>query len=307
MKKIINLIFVGIICMLFTSCKNQSHKTVASANDVYGLGAVSTVNLLNHCIEDTDSVLLAVEEQSNPTKEIIDKFQTYFESLDCFLSEDVISTSTEENKDTNYPYEKKMTTKGKDMLGNDIFHTMYYTEQFIKEETDEDEKKQIFSLTGILLSDQKEFHLTGERETEISSDEHEDEIKIRAFADIDNPNTYVEMEQGYSFEQDEIEKEYIYRVVVDGKRIEETSVEFERETKGKEEIEYELEFLNGTGKGKYSIESVTINQKTIIEVKYNLSGNQGSFYVEKKIDLEGNVTYEYKVGNSIYIYNSISG
>ncbi len=63
--------------------------------------------------------------------------------------------------------------------------------------------------------------------------------------------------------------------------------------------------LNGTRKGKYSIESVTINQKTIIKVKYNLSRNQGSFYVKKNMDV-GNVTYKFKVGNSLYFSNSIS-
>ena len=101
------------------------------------------------------------------------------------------------------------------------------------------------------------------------------------------------MEQETSREPNETEREYTYSVYSAGRLVEKTSVEFETERKGaKEEAEYELEFLNGSGKGKYKVEREEKNGKTEISVKYNLNGNAGVFKI-KEINKDGVPYYEY--------------
>ena len=281
-----------------------------STEDVYGMGAVSSVKLLGSNLSanavkslaavnaatrtDTYGVKLAslTDDSENAVKAQTEKFNEYFTALDSFLGEDVISTSTEANTDSRYPYDTKMTINGRDFNGETVTYVMYYTETPAHYDSDDDEIE--YRLEGVMVIDGSDYYLEGERSEENEKDESETELKIRAYADKTDKSAYIQMEQEYSVEKGETETEYVYSVYSDGKLLEQTAVEFEQESKnGKTETEYELEFRSGTSKGKYVVKREVVNNKTEIRVKYVIDGNSGEFRIREITDDNGNKHYEY--------------
>lgn len=303
MKKrtIKRILGVGIVFLFvfLCSCKSSSSKEpLSSANDFYGLGAVTTVNLLQSNETALKTKNLSTTEDIHP---ILNKFNTYFSSLDYFSGEELIQTTVEKNTDSDYPYESKMIISGKDMNGIASEHILYYTETLIKEKKDDDETKKIYELSGIMVENEINYYLLGNREIEQEEDEHENELNIRAYRDLNDRLNYVEMEQEISLEANETEKEYTYRVYTDGHMVEETSVEFETERKNnQDQLEYEIEFMNGTGKGKYSVESKMVDGVAQIKVKYNIMGTKGSFHIQKNRS-ENQQIYDYILPDDSHI------
>ena len=313
--------------MAFAACGNPEVKTSAlsSPNDVYGMGAVSSVKLLGSTMSanavktlsavrattknyasDVTTQSSTPDDSEQEVKEQTEKFNEYFTALDSFLGEDVVSTTTEENTDSAYAYETKMTISGKDFNGETVVYTMYYTETLVnaalpdgEENEDEDEGKSEeteneYQLVGVMVVDGVDYHLEGERSVETEQDESETELKIRAYADITDKTSYIQMEQEYSVEDGETETEYVYSVYANGELLEQTAVEFETEQKNnKVETEYELEFRSGASKGKYVVEREVKDDKSEIKVKYDIDGKTGVFHIREVTDKNGDRRYEY--------------
>lgn len=145
-----------------------------------------------------------------------------------------------------------------------------------------------------MVIDGVDYYLEGERSEETEKDESETEMKIRAYADIRDRTSYIQMEQEYAVEDGETETEYVYSVYANNKLLEQTAVEFETENKdNKVETEYELEFRSGTSKGKYVVEREIKNNRSLIKVKYDIDGNKGVFHIREIMDENGNKQYEY--------------
>ena len=302
---------------------------LSSPNDVYGMGAVSSVRLLGNNMSSSavktfsavsattqmrackvESASSTIDNSEQEVKEQTERFNEYFTALDSFLGDDVVSTVTEANTDSNYEYETKMTIKGKDFNGESVTYTMYYTETLVKADSadddedaadaDEDaanedeETENEYQLVGVMVIDGVDYYLEGERSEETEKDESETELKIRAYADKTDKTSYIQMEQEYSVEDGETETEYVYSIYANGELIEQTAVEFETENKNnKVETEYELEFRSGTSKGKYVVEREVKDNKISIKVKYNIDGKTGVFHIREITDENGNKQYEY--------------
>ena len=296
---------------------------ISSPNDVYGMGAVSSVRLLGNnmsssAVKTFSAVSAAtqmrackveltsstIDNSEQEVKEQTERFNEYFTALDSFLGDDVVSTVTEANTDGNYEYETKMTINGKDFNGETVTYTMYYTETLVKADSadddyedagDEDEETENeYQLVGVMVIDGVEYYLEGERSEETEKGESETELKIRAYADKTDKTSYIQMEQEHSVEDGETETEYVYSIYANGELIEQTAVEFETETKNnKVETEYELEFRSGTSKGKYVVEREVKDNKISIKVKYNIDGKTGVFHIREITDENGNKQYEY--------------
>ena len=314
---------------------------LSSPNDVYGMGAVSSVRLLGNnmsssavktfsavsaatqtraCKVELTSSTIDTSEQE--VKEQTERFNEYFTALDSFLGDDVVSTTTEANTDSNYEYETKMTINGKDFNGESVTYTMYYTETLVKADSDDDEDaadededsaddenagdededaanedeetKNEYQLVGVMVIDGADYYLEGERSEETEKGESETELKIRAYADKTDKTSYIQMEQEHSVEDGETETEYVYSIYANGELIEQTAVEFETENKNnKVETEYELEFRSGTSKGKYVVEREVKDNKISMKVKYNIDGKTGVFHIREITDEDGNKQYEY--------------
>ncbi len=298
---------------------------LSSPNDVYGMGAVSSVRLLGNNMSSSavktfsavsaatqtrackvESASSTIDHSEQEVKEQTERFNEYFTALDSFLGDDVVSTTTEANTDGNYEYETKMTINGKDFNGETVTYTMYYTETLVKADSDDDgdenedaanedeETENEYQLVGVMVIDGADYYLEGERSEETEKDESETELKIRAYADKTDKTSYIQMEQEYSVEDGETETEYVYSIYANGELIEQTAVEFETETKNnKVETEYELEFRSGTSKGKYVVEREVKDNKISIKVKYNIDGKTGVFHIREITDENGNKQYEY--------------
>ena len=302
------------------------NRITLSAEDVYGMGAVSSVRLLGsnmplaaiksfsavNSISYTTSNYAAIDKSEDDAKRQAKRFNEYFTALDSFLGDDIISTTTEVNTDDNYEYETKMTIKGKDFDGETVTYTMYYTETLVKADSADDEDaddvdeetENEYHLVGVMVIDGVDYYLEGERSEETKKDESETELKIRAYADKTDKTSYIQMEQEYSVEDGETETEYVYSIYANGKLIEQTAVEFETENKNnKLETEYELEFRSGTSKGKYVVEREVKDNKVSIKVKYNIDGKTGVFHIREITDENGNKQYEYTFSdNEIIVF-----
>ena len=300
-----------------------------SVEDVYGMGAVSSVRLLGNnmpldavktfsainATSYTTSNYAAIDKSEDDAKRQAKKFNEYFTALDSFLGDDIISTTTEVNTDDNYEYDTKMTINGKDFNGKTVTYTMYYTETLVNADSadddeeadadDEDEETESeYQLVGVMVIDGADYYLEGERSKETEKDESETELKIRAYADKTDKTSYIQMEQEYSVEDGETETEYVYSIYANGELIEQTAVEFETENKNnKLETEYELEFRSGTSKGKYVVEREVKDNKISIKVKYNIDGKTGVFHIREITDENGNKQYEYTFSdNEIIVF-----
>ena len=263
--------------------------------------AVKTFSKVN-AISYTTSNYAAIDKSEDDAKRQAKRFNEYFTALDSFLGDDVVSTTTEANTDSNYEYETKMTINGKDFNGETVTYTMYYTETLVKADSADDEDaddvdeetENKYHLFGVMVIDGADYYLEGERSEETEKDESETELKIRAYADKTDKTSYIQMEQEYSVEDGETETEYVYSIYANGELIEQTAVEFEIENKNnKVETEYELEFRRGTSKGKYVVEREVKDNKISIKVKYNIDGKTGVFHIREITDENGNKQYEY--------------
>ena len=274
-----------------------------SAQDAYGIGAVSSVKLLGTGVSaaamsafaelGNEAVAVTAEEvgDTDERKAATEKFNEYFRALDGFGGDDVVKTTVGDNDDESYPYAKKMTIEGVGMDGRKVVYVMYYDETEVKTEEDDGEIEKEYSLNGVITIDGKEYAVEGMRSEETEDDERESELRIRAYADATDKTTYVEMERENSVEEGETETEYVYSIYRGGVLIEQTAVEFERENEnGKEEIAYEIEFRSGETNGKYEVERKAGNE---VKVKYVTGGKTGSFRVIAETDESGNETYKY--------------
>ena len=302
-----------------------------SPNDVYGMGAVSSVRLLGNNMSSSavktfsavsattqmracgvESASSTIDNSEQEVKEQAKRFNEYFTALDSFLGDDIISTTTEVNTDDNYEHETKMTIQGKDFNGETVTYTMYYTETLVKADSADDEDadneneetENEYQLVGVMVIDGADYYLEGERAEETKKDESETELKIRAYRDKTDKTSYIQMEQEYSVEDGETETEYVYSIYANGELIEQTAVEFETENKNnKLETEYELEFRSGTSKGKYVVEREVKDNKVSIKVKYNIDGKTGVFHIREITDENGNKQYEYTFSdNEIIVF-----
>ncbi len=316
-KKII--IALTVICLgaaaAFAACSALGgNDNALSANDAYGMGAVSAVRILGsemggkavktlsavtkNAAETATTEAAADASSEAEVKAQAEKFNEYFAALDGFLGEDVVSTTTQPNTDPAYPYDTKMTVKGRDFDGNPVEYIMYYTETLVRTEYDDGEEEKIFSLTGVMKVDGEDYTLEGSRTEETERDESENELKIRAYASADR-TTYVEMEQEYSEEDGEKETEYVYTVYKDGRQVEQTAVEFGTEREhGGVETEYEIEFRSGTGRGRYEVERFVKNGQTEMTVKYDINGKRGQFVIREITAADGTKQYEYTFADS---------
>lgn len=302
------------LSMALGACGTNKNKAgaLASAQDVYGMGAVSTVRLLGSgmpsaavqtfaALNTTADVKTNDTDTESEVKAQAQKFNEYFAALDSFLGDDILTTSVTPNTDEAYPYETKMIINGKDFNGNTVLYTMYYTETLAatdtalddEEDDEEDETERTYRLTGVMELNGIQYRLEGERKEESEKDEQEAELKIRAYADEADSTSYIEMEQEYSVEEGETETEYVYSVYRNGILVEQTAVEFETERKhDKVETEYELEFRSGEAKGKYTVERERKNDTVKMKVKYNIDGKSGVFHI-REITVDGEKQYEY--------------
>ena len=125
MKKkllLVSLCLTMVAAMALAACGNPDKgktNALSSPNDVYGIGAVSGVRLLKsnmpaNAVKSFSAVnaiaYTTTDKSEDEAKRQAERFNEYFTALDSFLGEEIISTATEKNTDSRYPYRSEEHT-----------------------------------------------------------------------------------------------------------------------------------------------------------------------------------------------------
>jgi len=277
MKKIKILLMSFAILLVgvwLVSCSNETQKKLV-LNDtlsVYGFEAMSSVVLLDD-MSTANSLSLAM---NNPTRSSIvrlgannnevteaqiEQINNYLLIMEQMLAEDKPLTITNEESDRE-GFENKMVIVTKDIAKNQIQYTMYYNEIAINEEEAEENIDEVeSSLTGIMIINDTEYEVFGEKKQE------EDELEIQFTAKIDNHN-WVKVKQEIQKE----ETEFKYTISNNG-HISMSKIQLEK-TNNKTSIK--LTFINNGLENKYMFKEEVEEDMRIIKIKCldeNISAN----------------------------------
>ncbi len=294
----------------------------AGARNAYGIGAVTTAQLLADSLSASANTPLAARctaegaqdsmqggAQGDLSGEELAQFDEYFRTLDAFLNEDAFRTTVTENTDAAYAFDYRLTVEGEQLDGSRVSHVMYYSEEQVAvrpdddddddDDNDDNETVEAYRLTGVMVMDDVEYVMTGyrsvERETERDEIESSEELWIRA-SDPEDAGNYVQMsletEEEEEHGENESEKEYVYSVYREGRLTERTSVDFETEAEdGRSETEYTLSIFADGSRSYYEVERAERgNGSVTIGVNYRTAdGARGRFLIVQTAD--GEISY----------------
>lgn len=226
----------------------------------------------------------------NPETDQTNTINRYLALVESLLSDGAISG---ENIAGENGYRYGMTVQYTDLLGSPASYTMYYDKHFLYGETEDDEKEENYSITGILCAGTAEYPVEGRYQTETEEGESENELYFRAYTSEDKAS-YIKVEQEYESEAgaSEVETEYVYSVYANGSLAERTAVEYESE-------DGELELLMRiTGSGKNDtlrFRNETEKGERVLRVDGSVNGNRVRFRVYVR---EGKYHYVFEDGSS---------
>lgn len=314
---------IGVAALPLAACNGGNGRTsgpskaetgtyygIESTESVYGVAAVTTAKLLQASSFLPATVSLSGGTAPNSVSGEAEDFNKYFNMLDSFLDKAETKTTVEANPSSDpalaaYPF--KLTVTGKNAAGEDVAHTVYFSETAgaakTDTRTDGDETTTVesttYTLSGAVEMGTAEdgaavyYRMEGTRvertktETEGLKTEVEREsvLTMRAYREGD-ANDYVELTHTSGVEEEGGEREqeavYTYRTYAQGKLVEATEICLETENEGTmSESEYSVRFLSGASRGYYEIEKKTAGGKTSFEVEYTLDGERGRFIVVK--------------------------
>ena len=313
MKKVIAIcsaVLLGTALFAFVGCEKGGSSSglgggpgtqaEAGAKQAYGLGAVTTAQLLSMQTAASPAAPLSASTQTEQPEQVgdalrdeVSRFDEYFYMLDTFLDENRVSAEVTVNDNEAYAFDYRLTVKGVLPDGSAVTHTMYYTETRLgaheEQEEDEYERTETYALEGVLELNGVTYEMRGCRTWEIEAERGEEEtggsLWIMA-VDPADPERYVRMdletEQEQEAGENETETEYVYSVYSGGRLTERTSVSFETEDeRGERETEYELSVLKDGRRSSFAVERAEYkNGATVIGVQYTAAdGTRGRFVV----------------------------
>ena len=243
-----------------------TYRGIESTESIYGLAAVTTAKLLavNEApaasVSDTELLAFTAEgtqDAVGKAKTAAEDFNKYFNILDTFLDRSSTTTVVEDNASADAAlagYAFKLTITGRNAAGEDVPHTLYYSET--KGETKTDSRRDddetvtvtstVYTLEGVVEMGAGEgapvyYHMQGTRTEQIITEtegretetEQRSTLSLRASAAAGDMSDYVELTHTQSTEEEtgeaETEALYTYKTYVAGRLVESTSVEFETE------------------------------------------------------------------------------
>lgn len=251
---------------------------LTSENEVISFSALSTVSLLT----STSNELISTQTKTlNTTQQppIIGYITPYLRMVEEILTNDsgmhIVTGDSEYEAYTTF-----MQFQTKDLLGNTRTYVMHYN--LILEEYDVEDEEYEYILEGILLFNNRTFHVIGEKKIE----NDEESLAFKAMIDDDN---YVE-----SFYQIEDDKQvFEFLIVQFGQVVSESKIEIEIED---EITKVQLEFVEGENTGEFEFEYITIGNINIIRIEFETEINgvemSGEMSVQVIVDaISGKTSY----------------
>lgn len=286
----------------------------AGARDAYGVGAVTTAELLSALAPAAEAAPLSQVTEggaaAQPTQEELETFNEYFQTLNTFLGGEGFTTTVVANPDADYAFDYKLTVEGTQLDGTVISQVMYYSEESVAvrpDDDDDNERVEAYRLTGVVILDGVSYEMSGYRSVETEEERDETEVSEELWIRASHPTeagTYVQMNLETGTEEEhgetETEREYVYSIYRGGSLVERASVDFETENEnGGTETEYELGILKNGERTTYEVERAErANGTVIIGVTYRLaSGEHGRFVISQTAD---GLSYTFDEGGRIH-------
>lgn len=224
--------------------------TFSGDNQVVSFSAMSTAAILSHT--ETQNLLTSVSVQrlnTIATNPVIDHVLPYLELAERFLNDDNGFMIVEsESELAEYAYKTEFKTS--DLTRSVITYVMHYN--MINEEIDGDESS--YDIEGILIYGSKTYDVFGSKEFE------ENEEKYSFKSSIDEQN-YVST----SYKEEKDETKFSFKVVVNGKVVEESVIEIETDNNEKE---ITLEFVDGNNYGTYTFEYEVVDGNSLLAIEF---------------------------------------
>ncbi len=197
------------------------------------------------------------------------------------LVENLLSEKSIDRKNVSgeYGYSFGMTVEYVDLRGDVVSYRLFYDKIPVKTDSEDDETKENYSITGVLFVKNAEYPVEGSYETEIDGNESESELCFKAFTSADK-TSYIETRQKNEneteFGETETEREFVYFVYDNGVLVERTVIEYESE---KDELELKVSISKNGIAETLLFKSEEENGKRIFDVRGDLNGQAVRFRV----------------------------
>lgn len=254
----------------------------SSVGDFYAYGAAAAGAMLS--TYGGTSSALALAPSAYERAEIEALTNEYMPLVESILAGNGITHSDAEVPEEYSEYDLAMTVSCPDIAGGTMVYTLYYSFDLAAEETDGDETERSYDITGVLVTGNGEFSVRGgsssEQESDGNESENENEMWFEAYVGADS---YIRVEQESETETDEneteIERTHRLFVFENGRLVESTTVDYEKEDDG-EELGLEIE-RDGRRDSLKFIPHI-INGDTVLYVEADIDGDDCEFLVYKE-------------------------
>lgn len=320
MKKIIlTLVMVVALAFGITACDTSSKNSgtvfdgIKTSEDFYAYSAASVGSLISSMNDGTSatsqrSLSMGIQsrdfrdddnddddwnggnhgENSGLTGELTEEqlatVNEYMALVESLLNDD--SVSYKEEASDREGYDTKTTVSFKDMYGGVISYQMYYKEELVHTETDEDETENKYRLTGILIVGDSEYEVMGIKETEEERFDSETQIEFVAYMNAEK-TSWLKVEQ----ETETDEQEFVYSLYENGKRTERTTFEYEQE---RNETELKMTVEKNGQKDILKFEEEMEGNTRVMKVMASMNGENVNFKVFVTTNEQGETVYRYQ-------------
>lgn len=303
-KIMLSIVAVGALasCNGNTFVLNNETLLKQPANKVFAYQAATSLGMVNE-IANLGSVVSTLDGQTNG--DLVEEIKKYLGSVETALMADTFMPSLTETTSDLEGYEKKMEVSYTDLNSSTQSFVMYYNEVSLndqinkqfrdddrddyddKDDDDRDEhddhdygdrfdQEEEFLLSGIIISGDNRYDVTGKKE--IENDEIEYSFKFSV-----SENTYILVEQ----ETENSSQEFSYKIYESGREIYEYelgldrgNVEIEIEDKDGTNLEIEFKFITRDGQELIKAEYEKNNREIEILFRKVINETDGSYYYE---------------------------
>lgn len=229
-----------------------------------------------------------------PSEPVVDdvtaELDGYMALVESLLSDGGFNVTTEASDREGYQVKSVVTCR--DMHGNAIGYTMYYNEVLIPDDDDDDDRDEIeeeYYIEGIMIVDDAEYPIRGERSSESEPGESEDETEF--IVTLSSTRRMV-VEQSVETEGGEHEREYNY-VIYEGRNvIERSTFEYEVEY-GETEIEM-THYKDGVNT-VFFFDKEMRHGKEVIRIRVGSTASPTASYIVNLVEnADGTTSYTYE-------------
>lgn len=231
-----------------------------------------------------------------PSEPVVDdvtaELDGYMALVESLLSDGGFNVTTEASDREGYQVKSVVTYR--DMHGNTIGYTMYYNEVLIPDYDDDDdddwdEIEEEYYIEGIMIVDDAEYPIRGERSSESEPGESEDETEF--IVTLSSTRRMV-VEQSVETEGGEHEREYNYVIYEGRKVIERSTFEYEVEH-GETEIEM-THYKDGVNT-VFFFDKEMRHGKEVIRIRVGSTASPTASYIVNLVEnADGTTSYTYE-------------